>query len=68
MSWNKWTYVCTNCDALVEMTLKSNGQPHTSVCPKCIFGMTLISVVDATIPDSQKEGGSHNGSYYTTSS
>ena len=56
-TWNKWDYLCTSCDGHVEMTIKSNGKPHSEVCPKCQFDMTLMSVVDATIPDNKKEGG-----------
>jgi len=48
--WNKWDYLCTNCDANVEMTLKVDGLPHFADCPKCEgFTLTLMSVVDATI-------------------
>jgi hypothetical protein len=48
--WNKWDYICTQCDAHVEMTLKSDGLPHFADCPKCEgFTLTLMSVVDATI-------------------
>jgi len=56
-TWNKWDYLCTNCDANIEMTIKSNGNLHKDNCPKCDFAMTLMSVVDATIPDDKKEGG-----------
>jgi len=56
MSWTKWTYVCTNCDALVEMTLRSDGKSHFADCPKCFdFNLTLLSVVDATIPVKEME-------------
>ena len=50
MNWMKWDYVCPQCDANIEMTLKSDGQDgHISLCPKCRGHMTLMSVVDATI-------------------
>ena len=48
-TWFKWDYVCTNCDSHVEMTIKSIGLPHSEVCPKCHFALSLMSVVDATI-------------------
>lgn len=58
MKWVKWDYLCTNCDANVEMTLKSDGLPHFSDCPKCEgFMMTLLSVKDVTVPDNKYEGG-----------
>lgn len=55
-TWFKWDYVCPNCDAHIEMTLKSNGLPHSEICSKCYERMTLMSVVDATIdPTTKKE-------------
>ena len=55
-TWFKWDYVCPNCDSHVEMTIKSTGLPHSEVCPKCHFALSLMSVVDATIyPTQQKE-------------
>ena len=48
-TWNKWDYVCPNCDANIVMTIKSNGHPHSEICPKCFERLTLMSVVDATI-------------------
>jgi len=52
-TWFKWDYVCTNCDSHVEMTIKSIGLPHSEVCPKCHFALSLMSVVDVTIPTKQ---------------
>ena len=49
-TWFKWDYVCTNCDSHVEMTIKCFGFHHSEVCPKCHFALSLMSVVDATIP------------------
>ena len=54
-TWFKWDYVCTNCDSHVEMTIKSIGLPHSEVCPKCHFALSLMSVVDATINPTKKE-------------
>ena len=49
-NWFKYDYVCPYCDANIEMTIKSTGHPHSEVCPKCFQPMTLMSVVDVTIP------------------
>ena len=51
-TWYKWDYVCPDCDANIEMTIKSNGLPHAEICPSCNTQMTLMSVVDATIEPS----------------
>jgi hypothetical protein len=49
-SWNKHTYVCSTCDGLVEMTIKSNNEINDDNCPVCeIRSLNLLSVVDATI-------------------
>jgi len=48
-TWFKWDYVCPYCDANIVMTIKSNGHPHSEICPKCFERLTLMSVVDATI-------------------
>jgi hypothetical protein len=55
-TWFKWDYVCPNCDAHIEMIIKSNGHPHSEICSKCFERLTLMSVVDATInPTTKKE-------------
>ena len=54
-TWFKWDYVCPNCDAHIEMTIKSNGHPHSEICSKCYERLTLMSVVDATIYPTQKK-------------
>lgn len=56
MKWNKWDYLCTTCDGLVEMTLKSIGHPHTAICPRCSVPLTLLSVADATIQPQPTKG------------
>ena len=54
--WNKHTYVCTICDALVEMTTKEADEINDDNCPVCqIRSMNLLSVVDATIYPTQKK-------------
>lgn len=52
-NWFKYTYVCSNCDALIEITNKTNiYSPH--IC--CGIEATWLSVVDATIsPTTTKE-------------
>ena len=57
-TWNKYTYVCSLCDALYEIT-------STQTVPECFVGLcsdkecgeplTLLSVVDVTIVPSTKE-------------
>ena len=48
-TWYKWDYVCPDCDALIEMTAKSDGHGNDSYCLKCAGDLILMSVVDATI-------------------
>ena len=55
-TWFTWDYVCPYCDSHIEMTIKSNGHPHSEVCPKCFQPLALMSVVDVTIyPTTKKE-------------
>jgi len=46
--WNKYDYVCSLCDALIEITTKSNVY-KPQVC--CGEEAIWLSVVDATIPN-----------------
>jgi hypothetical protein len=51
-NWYKYTYVCSNCDALIEITNKTNiYAPH--IC--CGIETTWLSVVDATISPTTTE-------------
>jgi hypothetical protein len=52
-NWYKYTYVCSNCDALIEITNKTNiYAPH--IC--CGIEANWLSVVNATIhPTTTKE-------------
>ena len=51
-NWYKYTYVCSNCDALIEITNKTNiYAPH--IC--CGIEATWLSVVDATILSTTNE-------------
>jgi len=55
-AWYKHSYVCTDCDGLYEITIKSNKSPNPECTEDGQF-LTLMSVVDATIPpiNEQKE-------------
>jgi hypothetical protein len=46
--WYKHSYVCTDCDGLYEITIKSNKTPNV-LCTEDGQFLTLLSVVDATI-------------------
>lgn len=48
-TWYKKTYVCSMCDALVEITTTSN-ELRDNNCFECRGELTLLSVADATIP------------------
>jgi len=53
--WYKHSYVCTTCDGLWEITIKSNKTPNV-LCTEDGQFLTLMSVVDATIvPTTKKE-------------
>jgi len=46
--WYKKEYVCSICDALIEMTTKSD-ELRDKTCLECYGDLTLLSVADATI-------------------
>ena len=53
--WYKHSYVCTDCDGLYEITIKSNKSPNPECTEDGQF-LTLMSVLDATIyPITQKK-------------
>ena len=56
-TWYKWDYVCSGCDAHVEITALVDGHSiKTEMCMKCLSQLTLVSVGDATIyPTTKKE-------------
>ena len=56
-TWYKWDYVCSGCDAHIEITALVDGHSiKTEMCMKCLSPLTLVSVVDATIyPTTKKE-------------
>ena len=50
VTWYKWDYVCSGCDAHIEITALVDGHSiKTEMCMKCLSLLTLVSVVDATI-------------------
>jgi hypothetical protein len=54
-NWYKKEYVCSICDALIEMTTKSD-ELRDKTCLECYGDLTLLSVVNATIvPTTKKE-------------
>jgi len=53
--WNKYTYVCGSCDALVESTTKLSNFFQDPICSCAENSLTLLSVVDATIGNSTTE-------------
>jgi len=52
--WYKKEYVCSICDALIEMTTKSN-ELRDKTCLECYGDLTLLSVLDATIYPTEKK-------------
>ena len=53
-TWYKWDYVCSGCDAHIEITALVDGHSiKTEMCMKCLSPLTLMSVVDVTIPTIQ---------------
>jgi hypothetical protein len=53
--WHKKEYVCSVCDALIEITTKSD-ELRDKTCLECYGDLILLSVADATIyPTQQKE-------------
>lgn len=52
--WYKKTYVCGLCDALVEISTRSEILKDSN-CFECNGALTLLSVVDATIYPTQKK-------------
>jgi hypothetical protein len=52
-TWYKWDYVCSGCDAHIEITALVDGHSiKTEMCMKCLSSLTLVSVVDVTIEPS----------------
>jgi hypothetical protein len=48
-TWSKYDYLCTHCDALIEVTALDVFQPVSNITCTCGGSTALLSVVDATI-------------------
>ena len=53
-NWYKKDYVCSICDALIEITTQSNILRDKN-CFECQGDLTLLSVLDATIYPTEKK-------------
>ena len=49
--WYKYDYVCSDCDALIEITTLDNIRDWRGWCPCGSANIINISVMDATVPD-----------------
>lgn len=50
--WTKYSYVCPDCDALIEITsLEGIPMPFDPVCPCGCNSLINIGVYDATVPN-----------------
>ena len=55
-TWYKWDYVCSDCDAHIEIIALVDGHSiKNEMCMKCLSPLTLMSVVDATIYSTTKK-------------
>ena len=52
--WTKYSYICTDCDALVEITIRSNTAPNPE-CTEDGMLLTLIGWEDATVKISEED-------------
>jgi hypothetical protein len=49
--WTKYDYVCSDCDALIEITTLDNIREWRGWCSCGSPNLINISVMDATVPD-----------------
>jgi DNA-directed RNA polymerase subunit RPC12/RpoP len=49
--WTKYDYVCSDCDALIEITTLENIREWRGWCSCGSPNLINISVTDATVPD-----------------
>jgi hypothetical protein len=49
--WTKYDYVCSDCDALIEITTLENIREWRGWCSCGSPNLINISVMDATVPD-----------------
>ena len=50
-NWTKYSYVCTDCDALIEITTLENIREWRGWCPCGSANLVNVEVRDATVPD-----------------
>ena len=53
--WTKYDYVCSDCDALIEITTLDNIREWRGWCPCGSANIINISVTDATVYGSNGE-------------
>lgn len=49
--WTKYDYICTDCDALVEITTLNNLKSWRGWCPCGSPNLTMLGYADATVPE-----------------
>jgi hypothetical protein len=47
--WNKYDYICTDCDALIEITTLSNLKNWRGWCPCGSPNLMMLGYADATV-------------------
>lgn len=50
-TWEQYQYVCSDCDALIEITTQKNIREWRGWCACGSPSLTMISIVPATIGD-----------------
>jgi hypothetical protein len=50
-NWTKYDYLCTDCDALIEITTLKNIREWRGWCPCGSANIINIGVSDANVPD-----------------
>lgn len=56
VKWDKYTYVCSDCDALTEITTVKNLKEYRGWCSCGSANLLWLSVEDATILPNQTKG------------
>lgn len=56
MTWAKYDYLCTHCDALIEATIPDSFTPMVNITCTCGGSTVLLSVEDATIHPKPTKG------------
>ena len=50
-NWTKYDYVCSDCDALIEITTLDNIREWRGWCPCGSANIINIGIYDANVPD-----------------